>query len=41
LFTDTSTSPDPSPTPGAVRTSKSSRYAKVYSGASPETVRAK
>jgi hypothetical protein len=39
LFTDTATSPDASPTPGVVRTSKSSRYARVYSGTSPEPVR--
>ena len=40
LFIDSSTSPDAGPTPGAVRTAKSSRYARIYSGTSPESVTA-
>jgi len=38
--TDASTPTDAGPTPGAVRTAKSSRYARIYSGTSPEPVKA-
>jgi hypothetical protein len=37
---DSSPSPDAGPTPGAVRTAKSSRYARVYTGTSPKPVTA-
>jgi len=38
--TDASTPTDAGPTPVAVRTAESSRYARIYSGTSPKPVKA-